>query len=91
MRNIFTEPEIFLTKKVLTMSETAKALNIPNLGRNKLYNLLRANGIIDDSNSAHQKYVELGYFTNMRTDKSFPNYVVHVTPDGFGYIQSLVQ
>tara|TARA_Y100001973_G_C5169600_1_gene318238 strand:+ start:371 stop:766 length:396 start_codon:yes stop_codon:yes gene_type:complete len=46
----------------MEMSEVAKLLNYPKLGRNKIFNILRENGILRRNNQPYQEYVDRGYF-----------------------------
>lgn len=46
----------------MEMSEVAKLLNYPKLGRNKIFNILRENGILRKNNQPYQEYVDRGYF-----------------------------
>jgi phage antirepressor YoqD-like protein len=44
------------------MRDVAAALNIPDLGRNKIFELLRKKGVLDDRNIPYREYQDRGYF-----------------------------
>ena len=44
------------------MKEVAKILNFKGVGRNKLFEILRAEKILDRQNQPYQQYVDSGYF-----------------------------
>jgi phage antirepressor YoqD-like protein len=46
----------------LQMRDVAAALNIPDLGRNKIFELLRKKGVLDDRNIPYREYQDRGYF-----------------------------
>jgi phage antirepressor YoqD-like protein len=50
------------SKDALQMRDVAAALNIPDLGRNKIFELLRKKGILDDRNIPYREYQDRGYF-----------------------------
>lgn len=47
---------------LIDMKEVAKVLNFKNIGRNKLFELLRNKSILMRDNQPYQKYVDCGYF-----------------------------
>lgn len=49
------------------MKEVAKILNYKNVGRNKLFEILRDEKILDNHNQPYQKYVDAGYFRVIET------------------------
>ena len=68
-RNIVLEPrskffeQIVLAEGLLSMEQTAKLLNIKDLGRNNLFKALREGGVLQkDNNSPLQHYMSKGYF-----------------------------
>ena len=68
-RNEILEPrskyfeQIVLTDGLISMEQTAKLLNIKNMGRNNLFKLLREANIIQKHNtSPKQYYIDKGYF-----------------------------
>lgn len=50
-------------KDVLDMKKSAKILNFYNLGRNRLYQILRWNKVLMKDNEPYQSYFEKGWFT----------------------------
>ncbi|WP_297333845.1 phage antirepressor KilAC domain-containing protein [Flavobacterium sp.] len=90
---IFLNPfdEFAALKKNYSMTEAAEELNIPNFGRNKLYEFLRDKEIFNDRNAAHDEYVELGFFNSTITDKSYPNCVTTVTQKGILFLRELLK
>lgn len=46
----------------IEMKEVAKLLNIKDMGRNKLFEILRNKNILDRNNQPYQKYVDAGLF-----------------------------
>ena len=49
------------------MKEVAKLLNYKNIGRNKLFEILRDEKILDNHNQPYQKYIDAGYFRVIET------------------------
>lgn len=47
---------------LIDMKEVAKVLNFKNIGRNKLFELLRNKSVLMRDNTPYQKYVDCGYF-----------------------------
>jgi len=50
------------SKKAISMEETAKVLGVPGVGRNKLFEILRDQNILQKDNIPYQKYIDSGYF-----------------------------
>lgn len=50
------------SKTAISMNEVAKVLNIKGYGRNKLFEFLRENSVLDRWNVPYQKYVDNGWF-----------------------------
>ena len=50
------------SKDAIDMGQVAKVLNYPRIGRNKLFDILRDNGILQQNNQPYQKYIDCGYF-----------------------------
>ena len=50
------------SKTAISMNEVAKVLNIKGYGRNKLFEFLRDNSVLDRWNVPYQKYVDNGWF-----------------------------
>lgn len=54
------------------MAEVAKILNL-GIGRNKIFELLRKNYILQQNNTPYQKYVDLGYFRIIESKYTLPD------------------
>ena len=50
------------SEDTVDMATVAKVLNFPNIGRNKLFEILRNHGILDSKNDPYQRYVNDGWF-----------------------------
>ena len=50
------------SKTAISMNEVAKVLNIKGYGRNKIFEFLRDNSVLDRWNVPYQKYVDNGWF-----------------------------
>ena len=50
------------SKTAISMNEVAKVLDVKGFGRNKLFEFLRDNKILDRCNVPYQKYVDNGWF-----------------------------
>lgn len=72
-----------------SMSEAAEILNIKNVGRNKLYKLLKEFDIIGYYKQVHEEYIEKEYFICEIQENSRNEYVTKVTPKGIVFLQEL--
>jgi phage antirepressor YoqD-like protein len=85
------------SKDALQMRDVAAALNIPDLGRNKLFELLRNKGILDNRNIPYREYQDRGYFRVVEqqgTDKEGETRVYLKTlvyQKGIEYIRRIAQ
>lgn len=71
----------------ITMSKLAKTLNIENLGRNKLFALLRTQKVLRGNNEPYQTYVNRGYFELSSVVKNGYTFAqTLVTPKGMSWI-----
>lgn len=86
-------------KNGLTMLQVAKALNMPEIGRNKLFEILRNENVLmngTNKNIPYQNYINQGYFTSI-IEPMEDNGIIKdvttaiVTPIGIGYIFKLLQ
>ena len=83
-------------KDAISMRNVAATLNIPNLGRNKLFAVLRDKQILDRNNIPYRKYQDAGYFRvieNTYADSSGDKHIVMTTlvfPAGLDYIRRAV-
>lgn len=50
------------SKDAIDMGQVAKVLNYPKIGRNKLFEILRESGILQQNNQPYQTYIDRGYF-----------------------------
>ena len=50
------------SKTAMSMNQVAKVLNVKGYGRNKLFEFLRNNNVLDRYNVPYQKYVDNGWF-----------------------------
>lgn len=50
------------SKDAIDIGQVAKVLNFSGIGRNKLFEILRNNGILKQNNEPYQKYIDCGYF-----------------------------
>lgn len=50
------------SKKAMSMEEVAKVLSYPGVGRNKLFEILRNQNILQKDNIPYQKFIDSGYF-----------------------------
>ena len=51
----------------IDIGSVAKVLNIPNMGRNKLFSFLRESKILNKRNEPYEEYVDKGYFRQIET------------------------
>lgn len=61
------------SKDAIEMGKVAKVLNYKNIGRNKLFEILRRKKILMDNNIPYQKYVDNGWFRTIEQKYSLPN------------------
>ncbi|RMZ60371.1 hypothetical protein D1632_05380 [Chryseobacterium nematophagum] len=87
--NIFMGDDIIYSKKLYSMEEAAKILNIKKMGRNNLLKALRERNVLDSLNYAHKEYEN--YLVSTRTEKSWPRYVTLVTPEGLLFLSRLLK
>ena len=79
----------------IDIGSVAKVLNIPNMGRNKLFSFLRENKILNRRNEPYQEYVDKGYFRQIETSwehngTTHINLKTVVFQKGVDYIRQLV-
>ena len=84
------------SESMFDMNEVAKVLNFKNIGRNNLFKILRAKGILDAKNQPYQEYVAAGYFKLVENNKVinsetrvFPQTVVF--QKGLDYIHKILK
>lgn len=59
--------QIIDSRDTIDIGSLAKTLNIKNLGRNKLFEILRERKILDSKNQPYQIYIDRGYFRTIET------------------------
>ena len=59
--------QIIDSKDTIDIGSLAKTLNIRNIGRNKLFEILRERKILDSKNQPYQTYIDRGYFRTIET------------------------
>jgi phage antirepressor YoqD-like protein len=57
----------------IDIGQCAKILNAKNIGRNKLFEILRNKKILNEHNQPYQKYVDCGYFRIIETSFNLPD------------------
>lgn len=83
------------SKDTIDMGNVAKVLN-KNIGRNKLFELLREKGVLMSSNVPYQKYCDCGYFRVIESKYTKPDGSTHiglktvVYQKGVNYINKLL-
>lgn len=61
------------SKDAKPFGDIAKVLGYKKVGRNKLFSILRKEGILMDKNIPYQKYIDLGYFKLIETKFQKPD------------------
>ena len=61
------------SKDAIEIGQVAKVLNYPNVGRNKLFGILRDKGVLMNNNIPYQKYIDKGYFRTIEQKYSMPD------------------
>ena len=85
------------SKDAIEIASVAKVLNVPGVGRNKLFELLRNHKILMRNNQPYQKYVDCGYFRIIEQKYERPNgdtcinIKTLVYQKGVKYIQELLK
>jgi len=82
------------SKTAVSMNDAAKVLDI-GIGRNGLFEFLRANNVLMNSNRPYQKYVDCGYFRvieqrYMRAGEECINFKTLVYQRGLSFIKKLI-
>lgn len=60
------------SKDAIPMDQVAKVLDIPTMGRNKMFQRLRDLGILMQNNIPYQRYVDQGYFRVVESKYTTP-------------------
>ncbi|HSA75849.1 MAG TPA: phage antirepressor KilAC domain-containing protein [Candidatus Nitrosocosmicus sp.] len=80
----------------IDLGECAKVLAIKNVGRNKLFEILRDKNILMQKNQPYQKYVDAGYFRIVESTYTKPDGSTHISiktvvyQKGLDFIRKLV-
>lgn len=88
--------QVVSSRDAIQMREVAAVLNIPDLGRNKLFALLRSKGILDANNVPYRRFQDAGYFRVIITQYADSFGDKHITsktlvyPSGIDYIRKVV-
>ena len=61
------------SKDAIEMKAVANVLNFKDIGRNKLFDILRCNNILTERNLPMQRYIDCGYFRTIEQKFSKPN------------------
>lgn len=59
--------EIIDSKDTIDIGQLAKTINVKNIGRNKLFEILREKSILDRRNQPYQSFIDRGYFKTIET------------------------
>lgn len=74
------------------MRDVAAILCIPNLGRNKLFNFLREQEVLDKNNKPYRKYVDNCYFKLAEVSVGKRSFLkLMVSPEGKVFIEKLLR
>lgn len=79
----------------IDIKQVAKVLNIPKMGRNKLFTFLRDKHILNNKNEPYQCFVDRGYFRQIESKwehegTTHINLKTVVFPKGLDYIRALL-
>ena len=81
----------------IDIGQCAKILNVKNIGRNKLFEILRNKKILNERNQPYQKYVDCGYFRIIETSFNLPdgtqkiNLKTVVFQKGLDFIRKMIE
>ena len=81
----------------IDIGQCAKILNVKNIGRNKLFEILRQKKILNERNQPYQKYVDCGYFRIIETSFNLPdgtqkiNLKTVVFQKGLDFIRKMIE
>lgn len=71
----------------ITMSKFAKSLNIKNIGRNKMFDILREHNVLRQNNEPYQAYINRGYFkVKITINNNHNNTQTLITPKGADWL-----
>ena len=72
------------SRSAMEMSQAAKVIGM-GMGRNKLFDFLRANGVLRENNEPYQKYVDAGWFRVVEQSWQDTKGETHVTIKTLAY------
>ena len=81
----------------IDIGQAAKILNVKGVGRNKLFEVLRKEGVLDRKNMPYQKFVDAGLFRVIETSFTLPdgtqkiNLKTLVFQKGLDFIREILQ
>ncbi len=81
----------------IDIGQAAKILNVKGVGRNKLFEILRKEGVLDRKNMPYQKFVDAGLFRVIETSFTLPdgtqkiNLKTLVFQKGLDFIREILQ
>lgn len=67
------------SKDAIQIGDAAKVLNIKGIGRNKLFEFLRIEGVLMTNNVPYQRYIDCGYFRTIEQKYSIPSGETHIS------------
>lgn len=82
--------QVASSKDAIEMGDVAKVLNIPGIGRNKLFEILRNKKILQNNNVPYQKYCDVGYFRVIEQKYTKPDGSVNINIKTLVYQKGLV-
>lgn len=82
--------QVATSKDAIEMGDVAKVLNIPGIGRNKLFEILRNKKILQNNNVPYQKYCDAGYFRVIEQKYGKPDGSVNINIKTLVYQKGLV-
>jgi phage antirepressor YoqD-like protein len=71
--------DVIGSSSTFDMGKVAKVLNFPKVGRNKLFEILRNEGVLQKDNTPYQSYVDKGWFRLVESKYTKPNGDINVT------------
>ena len=66
------------SKDAIEIASVAKVLNVPGVGRNKLFEFLRNHKILMNNNQPYQKYIDCNYFRTVEQKFNKPDGSVNI-------------
>lgn len=88
--------QVASSKDAIDIGTAAKVLNL-GIGRNKLFEILRQEGILMSNNQPYQKYIDRGYFRTIEQKYNKPDGSVNINiktlvyQRGLNFIKKLVE